>query len=53
MGLNGRKRDFQEPRIVLHSFDLQKLSFKLISSFNEKVRSKAKLSTPIGLNKAL
>jgi len=36
-GLNGRKHDFQEPGVVLHSFDAQILSIKLISTLNWEV----------------
>jgi len=36
----GRKSDFQEPWVVLHSFYIQILPINLISSLNWEVRSK-------------
>jgi len=45
----GRKREFQETRVVLHCFYIQLLLISLISSINWEVWSEVKLSSPIGL----
>jgi len=37
MAKTGRKRDFLEPGVVLHSFDVQILFIKLISNLNFEV----------------
>jgi len=49
----GRKFDFQEPRVVLHSFTVQLLLIKLIYAPNWDFYLKVKLSARIGLNYAL
>jgi len=46
----GRKRDFQGPEMILHSFHVQILPIPLISILNLKVCPKVKLSALIGLN---